>query len=398
MRNLLLFITGWLLLVVPEFLRVYFIMPFPGSQLDETIGLAYFLHRNIFLFRITGVLLIAYPLYRYIIHGKWGAKIFSMLFAIIAVAVFVMVTRIMQADKMFLQPEKKIFAGTKENQIGSERLVIGVSLNGEARCYPIQLIGYHHQVMDTVGTIPLIVTYCTVCRTGRVYSPYVNGKYEHFRLVGMDQFNAMLEDKTTKSWWRQENGEAIAGPLKGKFLEEITSQQTTLQTWLRDHPGSKIMQPDPKFEAEYASLSGYDNGTIRNELEGTSPHSWDLKSWVVGIQIENSAKAYDWIDLKKKKVINDTIHNTPVLIFIENDSMTFHAYNRTVNGEALQFIWNDSLQTPADVKTQSLWNGAGQCIHGPMTGEHLSPLRSYQEFWHSWKTFHPNSTRYTSEQ
>jgi hypothetical protein len=398
MRNLLLFISGWLLLVVPEFLRVYYIMPFPGSQLHETIGLAYFLHRYIFLFRIAGILLIAYPLYGYIVHGKWGAKIISIFFTLIALAVFVMVTRIMQADKMFLQPQKKILTRAADNHNGPERLVIGVSLNGDSRCYPIQLIGYHHQLIDTVGNVPLIITYCTVCRSGRVYSPFIDGKYEHFRLVGMDHFNAMLEDETTKSWWRQENGEAIAGPLKGKFLEEITSQQTTLQSWLRDHPGSKIMQPDPKFAAEYASLSGFDNGTIRNELEGTSPRSWDLKSWVVGVQVGNAAKAYDWIDLKKKKVINDTIHKTAVLIFIENDSMTFHAYNRIVNGEALEFVWNDSLQTPADVKTQSVWNGAGACFEGTLKGKQLTPLRSYQEFWHSWNTFHPNTTRYTTGQ
>lgn len=59
-----------------------------------------------------------------------------------------------------------------------------------------------------------MVTYCTVCRTGRVYSPMVNGKLETFRLVGMDHFNAMFEDASTKSWWRQSNGDCIAGPLK----------------------------------------------------------------------------------------------------------------------------------------------------------------------------------------
>jgi hypothetical protein len=40
----------------------------------------------------------------------------------------------------------------------------------------------------------------------------------------MDHFNAMFEDSQTKSWWRQVNGEAIAGPLKGKTLPEIPSQ------------------------------------------------------------------------------------------------------------------------------------------------------------------------------
>jgi hypothetical protein len=67
-----------------------------------------------------------------------------------------------------------------------------------------------------------MITYCTVCRTGRVFEPVVNGKFEKFRLVGMDHFNAMFEDVTTKSWWRQVTGEAITGKLKGQQLPKYT--------------------------------------------------------------------------------------------------------------------------------------------------------------------------------
>src|SRR5580765_1736309 len=105
MRNFFLFISGWLLLVVPEFLRIYFIMPFPGSQHDETVSIAYFLHNYIFLFRVTGLLLIAFPLYHYVIRGNWLQKIASVVFAAVALLVFLMTTRVMQADKMFLQPQ-----------------------------------------------------------------------------------------------------------------------------------------------------------------------------------------------------------------------------------------------------------------------------------------------------
>ena len=52
----------------------------------------------------------------------------------------------------------------------------------------------------------------------------------------MDHFNAMLEDNTTKSWWRQVTGEAVAGKLKGQQLPEVYSTQTTLKHWLELHP------------------------------------------------------------------------------------------------------------------------------------------------------------------
>src|SRR5450755_2168877 len=149
-----------------------------------------------------------------------------------------------EADKMFYQPSIKNFSGVNGNAIDSNKLIIGIEINGESRAYPIQLIGYHHQVKDTVGNTPVMITYCTVCRTGRVYSPIVNGKPEKFRLVGMDHFNAMFEDATTKSWWQQATGVAITGPLKGTALKEIPSQHMTLAAWLRQYPNSTILQPD----------------------------------------------------------------------------------------------------------------------------------------------------------
>ncbi len=78
-----------------------------------------------------------------------------------------------EADKMFYQPEHKYFAFADKSSIDTNKLVIGVAIKGEAKAYPIQIIGYHHQVRDTIGGEPVMITYCTVCRTGRAYKPFV---------------------------------------------------------------------------------------------------------------------------------------------------------------------------------------------------------------------------------
>ena len=54
-------IVGLLLLIALEILRVYFIMPFPGSQKKATINISYWLDRNIFWLRILLLILVAYP-------------------------------------------------------------------------------------------------------------------------------------------------------------------------------------------------------------------------------------------------------------------------------------------------------------------------------------------------
>ena len=44
--------------------------------------------------------------------------------------------------------------------------VLAVSWGRMARAYPIRTMGYHHIVNDTVGGVPIAVTYCTLCHTG----------------------------------------------------------------------------------------------------------------------------------------------------------------------------------------------------------------------------------------
>src|SRR4026208_2157019 len=95
----LLFILGLLILFVPEILRIYFIMPFPGSQLHNTIGLAYALHCSIVFLRVIGLLLIALPLDHYWVHGKVRHKIFSVIFILLYGLIFFFINSIAQADK-----------------------------------------------------------------------------------------------------------------------------------------------------------------------------------------------------------------------------------------------------------------------------------------------------------
>ena len=391
MKKLLL-ILGFLVLFAAEILQVYFIMPFPGSQKANTITLAYFLHNYIWYIRIFGVLLIIIGLYKSFPRWKGWKKILFVVIAGLYGYIFYMVNFKFLADKMFYQPKNKTLVSVSDNRITSDKLIVGVTINNQSKAYPIEIIGYHHQVQDTVGGEPVMITYCTVCRTGRVFSPFINGKKEMFRLVGMDHFNAMFEDSTTKSWWRQVNGEAIVGPLKGQSLKEIPSEQMRLSAWLRMHPNTLIMQPDTLFKKDYDDLAGFDNGTIKSGLEKRDSASWERKSWVIGIYNGEQSKAYDWNELLKNRVINDSLPKLPVVIVLEQDTASYHVWNRNVNGQSLQFIIDNN--TLKDTTTHSVWNFNGVCILGPMYGQALKPVQASQEFWHSWQTFHPATLKF----
>lgn len=374
-----LFFFGILGLILFEIANVYFIMPMPGSQRMNSIDLAYFLYRWRWVFRVLFGVMIVLGLFK----SQWKRKWVPVIALLPALGIAYMFNFVMSADRMFYQPSHLIMNTSADNETDTARVVIGVTNNGEAKAYPIQYIGYHHQVMDTVGGKPLIITYCTVCRTGRVYEPLVNGQPETFRLVGMDHFNAMFEDKSTGSWWRQVNGEAITGKMKGSFLPTVLHSQTSLKTWLDLYPNSYIMQPDPDYVYGYDSTFKYESGKSKSSLTGTDSLSWKNKSWVVGVKNGLNAKAYDWNMLKEKRLIQDKVGQDSVLVLLADDDRSFFVFRKPVSA-GVEFI-NDTIKI----------NGKNFRLDGKGidTTAQLQRVLASQEFWHSWKTFYPETER-----
>jgi hypothetical protein len=285
-----------------EIANVYFIMPMPGSQRIRSLDAAYFLHEWRWTFRIVLLILAAVGFRTaFAVRRRWiWVPALSLLIAAgIAVAFNFMLT----ADSMFKQPERLVLKPRTENKVDEGSVIVGVARNGEAKAWPIRYLVYHHQVRDTIGGTPILVTYCSVCRTGRVFEPLVDGQLETFRLVGMDQFNAMFEDSRTGSWWRQATGVAVAGPRKGARLPEVQSVQLTLRQFLALHPNALVMQPDPKFTSGYDPDGRFERGESKGKLTRTDQGSWNDKSWVVGVECGAVSKAYDWNELKKARVI-----------------------------------------------------------------------------------------------
>jgi hypothetical protein len=374
------FYLGFFGLLLFEILNVYLIMPMPGSQRMNSIDIAYFLYKWRWIFRgfFAGAILIG------LFKANWKRKWTVAIPLLILAAVIYMANFNMAADHMFYKPEKVFLSTAAGNKVDSNRLVIGVLNNGEAKAYPIRFLGYHHQVQDTVGGKPLLITYCTVCRTGRVYEPVVNGQPEQFRLVGMDHFNAMLEDATTKSWWRQATGEAITGKLKGQQLPEFYSTQTSLTKWLQLNPTSLVMQEDPSFKEMYDTTGKFESGKSKSQLTGTDSLSWKDKSWVIGVKAGKEKKAYDWNQLKEQRIINDKLDGKNIIVVLAKDDKSFFAFE---NPDAANHftLHNDTL-----VQNNLQYNINGKAFNG---GTSLKPLPAYQEFWHSWRTFQPDTKK-----
>ncbi|NBX87166.1 MAG: DUF3179 domain-containing protein [Bacteroidetes bacterium] len=383
-----LFYLGLIGLLLFEISNVYVIMPMPGSQQFNSLPLAYFLYSFRWLFRMAFAIALALGLLR----SEWKNKLIIAGVLTLLVAILYIINFVMAADGMFKQPKTIRMLDVKANKVDKNRLVIGVVQGDKARAYPIQLLGYHHFVYDDIDGNDILITYCTVCRTGRVYSPTVDGKKAQFRLVGMDHFNAMLEDASTKSWWQQATGEAVTGPLKGKQLPEIYSTQTSLAAWEKMYPHTLIMQPNSEFKDKYDTSLRYESGKSRKELTGSNPKSGADKSWVVGLKSHGKSKYIDWNELKRKRIVQVQLNQSNVFVVLLSDNKSFFAYENPYS--AMPKLINNTLVIDADTEncyTIIDWRAKTYTYqlngHGINDSQNLKPLKAYQEFLHSWKHF-----------
>jgi hypothetical protein len=377
------FFFGILGLGLFEFLKVYLIMPFPGSQVWNTLDLAYFLHQYRIIFRVIFVLMILIGL---LSGGKSIPKWISIGLIAVVLGLTYLFNFRMAADVLFEEPKQLSFLEREAFVENDSLLVVAITKKGEAKAYPVRYIVYHHQVRDTLAGDPVMVTYCSVCRTGRVFSPFVKGKPAQFRLVGMDHFNAMFEDSETGSWWQQATGEAIIGELKGEKLPEIESLQLSAAEFFEAFPQGKIMAPDPNFIHKYDSLGKFEKGKSESKLTGTDPFSWNDKSWVVGVELDGSAKAYDWNRLKESKAIRDQVGGKDLIILMSKDSQSFVALQLPEGSESYRWTGDTLFLDSAAF----LFTGKSLDPSSP----DLKRVKAYQEFWHSWRTFRPDTKKH----
>lgn len=386
----LLWWLGSLFLVIPVLLYTYFLMPFPGSQDTETIEFCYNLYRLVPFFTVTGVLFLTVPVIYSFLFATMRKRIMQAVWCLLLILFYGLIVKSFKAEEMFKEPSETLMVKSDQNKVSEESIVIGVYHNGEAKAYPVNYIGYHHKVQDSIGGIPVLVTYCTMCRTGRVYSPLVNGRYQQFRLVGARHYNAVIEDAETGTWWYQATGKAAAGKLKGQSLAEIPSQQMTLKAWLQKHSYSYIMQPDEKFTSEYDDLKEYDT-----KIRVGKDSIWQRKNWVVGVVIDTMARAYDWNYLKEVRLINDKIGKEQIIVFLENDLHSFHVWKAELENKNAFFKMTAGGNSVEDTVSGTVFGMNGKTFTALYIEDKLIPIQAYQEYWHSWKYFHPNTTQFS---
>ena len=352
------------------------------------MDLAYFMWSTILFFRIAFGIAIIWMFFQIPAEVRMGVVPGGIALGLLWGFIYWVFNRYWVGRFKFLPITEKRFEGVAGNTVGMKEQVLGISHGGEQKAFPVNMLYYHHQIADEVGGHPIWPTYCGLCNSGRIYDRLVDGEALEFTLVGAVNYNATFRDHTTGSWWRQEVGDAIKGRMKGRMLEDLPCEQMTLESWLAKYPDSLVLQYDPAFQKQYAIRTAL----LNYEVSLPGWHMQASPPLVVGVVVGGVARAYDWNQLVKHRLVEDQVDGTPLLAVTDGAGESAFVYDRTVDGGALSFeLAKDGMK---DTDTGSTWDCFGRCTKGKLKGKSLTQLQSYKQYVRAWVTFHPEASFY----
>jgi hypothetical protein len=141
----------------------------------------------------------------------------------------------------------------------SDDLVVGVSIGGASRAYPLRVLAWHEVANDVLGDVPIAVTYHPLSDAVVVLDRRTGGETLELGTSGLlHESGLVLYDRRARadasSLWSQLRAEAIAGPAAARCarLAVLPASLVRWEEWRALHPDSSVVSPDDRLLDRYA--------------------------------------------------------------------------------------------------------------------------------------------------
>jgi len=289
-----------------------------------------------------------------------------------------------------------------------EEPVIALSVGDQARAYPIQILMFHEIVNDTVGGVPVAVTFCPLCNASMAFDRRVGAGVLDFGTTGRLRYSDLvMYDRQTESWWQQFVGKGIVGHYAGTKLRRIPSSIVAFADFAASFPKGRVLSRETGFFRPYGRnpYVGYD----RIDQSPFFPVKKDArlppKERVLSVSAGGRHRIYPLSLLEKHPVLGAVLGDVPYVVLAKPgmnsplDQASIRegrpipaaaAFDRRLAGRVLEFGFEGGRVV--DHSTGSVWNILGEATSGPLEGQRLTPIaESGVHFAFAWLAFNPDS-------
>ena len=286
--------------------------------------------------------------------------------------------------------------------------LLSLTVGGETRGYPLQVMTWHEIVNDTIAGVPVAVTYCPLCNSGVAFERRAAGRVLSFGTSGrLYADNLVMYDRQTESLWPQLTGQAAVGVLTGTTLRAQPIGTVAWRDFRAAHPDAWVLSRDTGFVRPYGSnpYAGYDDpsGDVLFELPAKDARL-PVKERVVGIAAAGDSVAVLRSAVAKAGVLELSVgaqdlvvwHRSGQVSALDDDRIaggrdigTIGVFVPAVDDRRLHFVVDGNGFR--DRETGSRWSVLGDATAGALAGQRLAPYQHLDTFWFAWVAFRPGT-------
>jgi len=293
----------------------------------------------------------------------------------------------------------------------SQEPVLSISIGGDARAYPLQILIWHEIVNDRIGNLPVTVTFCPLCYSAIAFDGRTDRGELTFGVSGMLRHSDMvMYDHQTESFWQQLTGEAIVGNQIGAVLQQLPVQIISFGQFSAAYPLGRVLSRETGYQRPYGQnpYAGYDEITAHPfAFKGEFDDRLAPMEKVVAVSINQIDKAYPHTLTYDSRVIHDHVGEQPIVIFHSDGAVSAMGqteiyasrevgstgvFDPRVGGRFLRFRYVDGFFIDED--TDTVWDITGKAVDGKLIGQQLVPIGHGDYFAFAWLAFKPNTIIY----
>ena len=296
-------------------------------------------------------------------------------------------------------------AASEQTHMRDSDYVVGLSLQGHARAYPLWVCDHYHVINDRIDGTPVVFVSCERCQSGAAFETQQKERPLRFASRGIYNATLLMKDSgSDSSLWVHYEGAAITGPRRGTLLEWIPTFHMSWAEWRELYPDTDVMLAprDPAHRdarhghgrEEYFARPGMDRAfvqTIVGHLDSRYPENEP----VLGLNVDRVLRVYPLREVRLAGgVVAEEINGEPLAVLAgpRSDAVTMAAYSPRLGDRTLTFKRLENAFV--DRETGSHWTITGAAVSGPLKGSQLEGVRSCYVRWHAWAHTHPGSEIY----
>lgn len=236
-----------------------------------------------------------------------------------------------------------------------------------------------------------------------------------FHLAGINNQNFLMRDDQTGSYWQQISGAAVSGPLAGRRLTLVSSDELSFGLWTAEEPQGMVFKGLAKYASDYEQKDWETRMLKEPIVLSFADPKLGLKprSLMLGVRESGASRAFLYDEVLKEKLVLDQVGTEPVMLLVGPDGHSVRVFRDQIPGMPpgtafyytlqadpphagdaawLKQVVNAPLMT--DEPTASAWDFRGCAVSGKLAGTCLEQVDALKDYWFDWRNYHPHTTVY----